>query len=117
MYREFKKDFVFEKYLQDNNVNKYRTSLTRFRISAHTLAIERGRYIRPPIPVKDRLCIYCDQQCIEDEVHIFQCSFYSDLRVQFNIENVDKTKFQQLMCKNDNNIAAYIYNCFEKRNS
>ena len=42
-----------EDYLTTLSV-EHRRSFSRFRISSHNLAIERGRYTRPPIPVQDR---------------------------------------------------------------
>ena len=42
-------------------------SLAAFRISAHQLQIERGRYTGKN--VEERLCITCDD--IEDEVNVF----------------------------------------------
>ena len=51
--------------------------MTRFRISAHNLAIERGRYTRPkPTPVEKRLCPYCPS-AIQDEKHFLTtCTRY-----------------------------------------
>lgn len=45
--------------------------LTKFRISAHDLKIERGRYLG--LPVEERLCDLCKKN-IEDEIHfMFNC--------------------------------------------
>ena len=52
-------------------VAKYRTALTKLRVSCHRLQIELGRYHKPrSIPPEQRLCKLCN--CIEDEVH-FVC--------------------------------------------
>ena len=73
------------------NVNK-RTCFTRFRISAHELKIERGRYSQPMIPatVTERYCDSCKNVEIEDEVHFpFRCSFYNDIRKKyFQLESI-----------------------------
>jgi hypothetical protein len=51
-----------------------RKSLSRFRISAHNLAIERGRYARPPTPIENRTCPQCPDK-VEDELHVLtECS-------------------------------------------
>ena len=57
--------------------------MCKFRISAHGLLIERGRYHRPPkkIPVHERICNYCDTRAIEDEYHfLLECDLYTDIR-------------------------------------
>ena len=47
-YILYKNDFCYEKYL-DILATELRKPLTQFRISAHNLEIERGRYTRLPI--------------------------------------------------------------------
>ena len=85
-YSKFKNKLIFEPYLDKiKNVNK-RTCFTRFRISAHELKIERGRYSQPMIPatVTERYCDSCKNVEIEDEVHFpFRCSFYNDIRKKY----------------------------------
>jgi hypothetical protein len=41
--------------------------MTRFRISAHRLAIERLRYTVPPTPAENRLCTHYLNKEVEDE--------------------------------------------------
>ncbi len=41
--------------------------MSKLRIGAHDLLIERGRYYQPKLPVEDRLCTSC--KVIDDEVH------------------------------------------------
>ena len=43
-YAQYKSEFKFEKYLQVIENEKFRKTLTAFRVSAHNLEIERGRY-------------------------------------------------------------------------
>ena len=43
-YKTFKVNFIYETYLTQVNNPNHRKSLTRLRISAHNLPIERGRY-------------------------------------------------------------------------
>ncbi len=67
-YKLFKKEFEFEKYLLHIKDWTLRRNLTKLRISAHNLYIEKLRYSYPKIPVKDRLCDTC--KVIEDEQHV-----------------------------------------------
>ena len=46
VYHNIKFDFGLESYLQTLSSVKFRKALTRFRISAHSLAIETGRHHR-----------------------------------------------------------------------
>lgn len=79
-YNTLKKEFKFENYLLLQNY-KYRNALTRLRISAHSLYIETGRYVRPPIPREDRFCIFCkcnyNHNVTESELHVItDCPLY-----------------------------------------
>ena len=48
-----------------------------YRISAHTLRIETGRYTRPVTSIFDRKCCYCDKNVIDDEKHfILLCDIF-----------------------------------------
>jgi hypothetical protein len=64
-YRKFKSIFKLEPYLLFET-KQHRKLLTKFRISAHNLNIEKGRYIGTK--VEDRICNLCKNN-IEDEVH------------------------------------------------
>ena len=60
-YCKFKSNFEQEDYLSIRNRNK-RKFITRLRISAHTLAIEKLRYSRPTIPADKRYCPTCPNE-------------------------------------------------------
>ena len=70
-YHKIKSSFGLEPYLESNNF-KLRYSTTQFRISAHDLQVERGRYIN--LPRDKRTCLRCkttlNQDIIEDEPYI-----------------------------------------------
>ena len=66
-FRLFKYNISFETYLS-SAVEEKRKLLTKFRISAHKLEIEQGRY--HGLPVKDRICKLCKAE-VEDEIHFF----------------------------------------------
>ena len=69
-YSTFKTNFGLEKYLLIIKNFEQRCRLTKFRISAHKLNIETGRY--KGIPRHNRLCTRCDLNVVEDETH-FLC--------------------------------------------
>lgn len=78
-YKLIKSHLTYEQYLDIMPTDK-RRSLTRFRASAHNLAIERGRYNRPPTPLEQRTCQSCPQ-CIQDEYHfLIECREFTDAR-------------------------------------
>ena len=78
-YSIFKHNFELEKYFTLNIEQKYKVALTRFRISAHSLFIETGRYEN--IPRKQRICQSCNMSRVEDEFHfLLVCPNYRELR-------------------------------------
>lgn len=78
-YGQLKTSIHFEKYLDCIPKFSYRQALTKIRISAHPLAIEYGRYSKPPIPRDQRLCETCN--AVETEVHFLtDCTLYTTLR-------------------------------------
>jgi hypothetical protein len=80
-YKEYKKELVYENYLNKLDVSlKY--FLIRFRTSNHKLPIEYGRYFN--VPKNDRKCLLCNLQDIGDEYHYFCiCPFFNDVRQKF----------------------------------
>ena len=81
-YKLFKTNILYEKYL--SLPPHLRVPLTRFRMSAHPLRIEVGRYHCPnPLPVEDRICQMCNLSTVEDELHfLLHCSLYKDIRLK-----------------------------------
>ena len=74
-YITFKSFFKREHYLNVVKNRDIRKNFTRFRVSAHGLAIERGRYKN--INPENRLCKNCQMQNIEDEIHfLIECPKY-----------------------------------------
>lgn len=66
LYKGFKENFGFEKYLDVLKVNKFRHAFSTFRLSCHNLEIESGRH--RGIDRENRYCKFCTN-CIEDEFH------------------------------------------------
>ena len=91
-FSTFKQNFGFEKYLRLIQNFEQRRSLIRFRISAHRLNIERGRYLG--IPRHERICLRCDSNSVDDEKHfLLSCSHLSEERAIL-FQMIDK------LCKN-----------------
>ena len=102
--RLFKTNFRSEPYLQIVKNGQERKQLTRLRLSAHELEIERGRYRK--LEIEDRKCKTCN--IVEDEMHfLMKCPRYekdrSELmsyveeRVPNFIDLDDENKFIYLM--------------------
>ena len=67
-YGTFKSHLQVEDYLHIKE-SKLGKAMTRLRISAQNLFIERGRYTRPLIPADQRICTICPGSKGEDELH------------------------------------------------
>ena len=62
-------------------IEKNRVALSHFRVSAHRLEVETGRWHIPvAVPVNERKCRTCSH-CLKDEFHfLLECSLYHELR-------------------------------------
>ena len=95
-YNTLKQEFGAEKYLHISNVN-HRHALSRLRISAHNLFIERGRYTKPITPREERVCLFClhnlNLRKVESEQHVIEdCGLYSAIRNNIRTTVVSKLK-------------------------
>ncbi len=85
-YVQVKTSFSKEDYLNIKDF-KLRRAMARLRTSAHNLAIERGRYTRPPTPVEERVCTTCPNRPVEDEYHfLMTCINYDEERLKMQQE-------------------------------
>lgn len=107
-YRQYKSNCSVEPYVSKIIPRSYRRVMALFRAGSLPLAIETGRYTKPPIPVEDRLCVYCSDNSVETEKHfLLNCCLYNDLRFDLysecsqhihSFENLnDDLKFIQIM--------------------
>ena len=127
----YKTDFSFESYLKYVRDFKLRRCISQLRLSSHQLQVEKGRHIKPKIPLENRLCKLCDLNVIEDEIHfLIECPFYLDERVHFLAKllcsqrcffddiNVGSNRdvFTCILSLNDEYslfcLARFIQNCF-----
>ena len=67
----------------DRSVNfMYKPYICKYRISAHNLCGETGRYFN--VDRSERLCTNCNTRSIEDEYHfILECLKYKDIRKKY----------------------------------
>ena len=101
-YNCIKSEFGPEKYLNLVKCPDARKSLTRLRISAHNLYIEKGRYETPLVPRAERWCVYCKLnlgvETIEDEYHVLtQCPLYTPLKNKFKFYPNDSSELVGLL--------------------
>ena len=70
--------------------------LPKLRISAHSLAIETGRYGTTKLPVDQIFCKFCPTN-VEDEVHfLFQRPQYNLLRNEYNVPFINIYDFNRI---------------------
>ena len=78
-YVLYKKEHKPEDYFCLVKNKRHLSCYVRFRLHAHSLEIERGRYVG--LSREQRLCKCCDRGEIEDERHfLLSCSAFSQLR-------------------------------------
>ena len=100
-----------------------RTALLRFRISCHQLRIEIGRYLHPPLPAQERICLFCNDGSIEDEKHfMLSCTLYSNMPAYIvfldtckeTIHNFQylstESKFNHVMRSTDHKLIYHLAN-------
>ena len=129
-YKLFKTEFKQEPYLNFMTNPKHAYALARFRISSHNLRVETGRYVKPKIPIEDRICLYCTSHCVEDERHfLLKCTLYNQERADLinvsrlfipQIDELDEISlFNSIMSSCElpvvEALGKYIYSSLDKR--
>ena len=76
---------MFEPYYElPLSMSKLRL-LMQFRMGSHSLPIEQGRFVRPPLPRHLRRCTHCRTLAIGDERHyLFDCPHFAHIRARFD---------------------------------
>ena len=83
VYRGIKTSFAKEEYLDALPLN-VRGYICKFRISAHSLNVQTGRFAKKRIPRNEQLCKLCNMEEVEDEYHfVLICPKYMPLRKKF----------------------------------
>ena len=97
-YKEIKQEIGFETYLANMNNSRNRITLTKFRLSNHTLMIEKGRH--QGIDKNLRFCPFCPN-CIEDEMHfLMDCKCFATHRNDFFTTINEKIRGNSLQYQN-----------------
>ena len=102
--------------------------LAKLRLSALAIRIETGRFERPRLEEKERLCLSCkDGISVESESHfMFSCKSYEELRLKWKNELSVGVNFDDMLpvdklrviVKTKENIkitAQYLISCFDAR--
>ena len=72
-------DAIYNQYLREDK----RIVISKWRLSSHSLNVEKGCYTSPITPGEERTCRICPT-CVEDEQHVlFDCPLYNIVRVRF----------------------------------
>ena len=81
--KTFKSSFTTEPYLTLVRNRNQRMFLSRFRLSASNLDVERLRYSN--VPYSERICKFCNHlsgdsgsKPIDDKIHFFKCEYFSN---------------------------------------
>ena len=81
-FREIHKSGERPPYIDICKLKSDRSLLSKFRLSAHSLAIEKCRFSN--IERQNRVCLSCDTGEVENEYHFFStCPHYISLRKTF----------------------------------
>ncbi len=84
LYLQLKRDYKPAEYLSCVKDHKLRKTLTKYRLSDHGLAIERGRHRQRWQPQEQRLCSLCSQKELETEEHfLLHCDYYHHIRAAY----------------------------------
>ena len=71
-------------YLTTVTDKNLRKTLTMYRLSDHSLAVEKDRHHQTWLPREDRLCCHCDEGAVETELHFLtQCHKYRHIKEEF----------------------------------
>ena len=129
-YRLYKTKHCAGPYLLCNLNPKYKKCIAKFRVSSHSLAIETGRHTKPAIPIEQRICRYCNNIVVDDELHfLLICPFNSTEREEliykahFDIHNFSalsaSDKMAEIMrCQNKiflSSFGKFLKDSFLKR--
>ena len=101
-----------------------RRMLVRIRSGTNNLRIETGRYERPKIVEKFRICKICTETTEDEEHFLRHCTAYNDIREEFvkeiggedNDDRITKILFGVGKIDNLNKAIRYIRRAMARRN-
>ena len=124
-YALYKDEYQAECFVYKVIDRGHRSILSRFRCGILPLAIETGRYTETPLEY--RLCKFCQDDVLEDELHfLLRCNYYNELRSYLIAEVIckypdfyfkdDVSKIQLLMNSDlVKHTAEFLYKAYNKR--
>ena len=125
LYHHVKDRFEYEHYLGIVPFD-LRYFLLRLRVSSHSLRIQTGRYGNDRLPRNERICVYCDLNDIDDELHLLlKCPCLNNLRLTFipryHCNRISMFKLIELLKSENRNvfvkIGKFIKLAFNRRTS
>ena len=119
-YKLFKTNLHPEKYCTSYTSRAKRSVFAQFRCGVLPLNIEVGRF--RGLAETDRLCIFCNNNSIESEVHfLLECPFYSTIRTSLlNDTGIDrhtpnKENINVLMNSHQRSTLNHLFDMWLKR--
>ena len=83
IYRQLQQEPLPPSYVLANMTMKRHRTMTAIHGGCLLLAVERGRFHVPKIPLKDRLFILCNTNSVEDVPHfVLLCPKYNNIRLK-----------------------------------
>ena len=120
-YTKFKNKYTLENYVLSPTLSKQeRSAFAQFRCGILPIRVETGRFRNEHL--HERVCIFCENNCIEDEEHfLVKCPLYSNLRKKyfhmFGSEHFDNNRYLFITLVNDYPIqtAKFVNSAFNLR--
>ena len=91
--------------------------MARFRLSAHHLHVETGRWQAHGAHVRDRVCGLCGAGTVQDEKHVlFECTALEGIRSQFGdlLGSCNGQMKTLLTAGNASRLAWYVHKCMKR---
>ena len=83
-YLALNHEYKLAEYLFTVRDTKQRQILTKYRLSDHSLAIEKGRHKKSWLPTEQRVCGHCTTGEVETEMHfLLKCDKYNHITVEY----------------------------------
>ena len=70
-YVTFKQIFAIEPYIHCIKNCHLRKAFSTLRLSSHHLRIKTGRYVVQKVKEEERLCVLCEGNHVENEIHFY----------------------------------------------
>ena len=106
-YLRLNRNYELAEYLYTVRDTKQRQILTKYRLSGHSLAVEKGRYKKTWLPRDQRICGHCTTDEVETEMHfLLHCPKYEQIRQQYFL--IFAKEVPNFYLQNDNEKLSHI---------